>query len=124
VSLALASPSAGWGLVVCIVSMAVAAWVEWYRLDMYHKSHPGLQGDDGDNHHVIVPMSVWWQIPQYLLVGLSEVRARCAHCVWCACCVGCRAALARLHDWCEVAGSCLPGLLFGLRPCLKPGWQP
>lgn len=28
---------AGWGLVVCIVSMWMAAGVEWYRLRIYHE---------------------------------------------------------------------------------------
>ncbi|GAB4818682.1 hypothetical protein N2152v2_005728 [Parachlorella kessleri] len=61
----------GWGLVVCVGAMLVAAAVEWYRLDIYHRSHPTTEGDL--EHKTIVPMSVWWQIPQYLLVGLSEV---------------------------------------------------
>jgi hypothetical protein len=33
-------------------------------------------GSGGANHHSsIVQMSVWWQVPQYLAVGLSEVGA-------------------------------------------------
>ncbi|PSC75608.1 NRT1 PTR FAMILY -like [Micractinium conductrix] len=62
----------GWGLVVCVAAMLLAAWVEWKRLALFHG---GKYSGDGaaDNHHGVVAMSVWWQIPQYLAVGLSEV---------------------------------------------------
>lgn len=57
----------GWGLVVCVASMWVAAAVERRRLDLVH-----LEGGE-NKHHVAADMSVWWQVPQYLLIGLSEV---------------------------------------------------
>ena len=62
--------------------MLAAAAVEWYRLKLFHEGKvlPALGGNhsqsvlshrDGSG---IVDMNVFWQVPQYLLVGLSEVR--------------------------------------------------
>ena len=76
--------------------MLIAAYVEWYRLQLYNEGHVFDQsttvfdrstagaasaagGGGGINHHgSIVKMSVWWQVPQYLAVGLSEVGAGAA----------------------------------------------
>lgn len=58
----------GWGLAVCVVAMCVAAAVESYRLKLFKEGK--LIGDERDG---VVDISVWWQIPQYLLIGLSEV---------------------------------------------------
>ena len=61
--------------------MVSAAAVEWYRLKLFHEgkvlqaghqSHSILSHRDGTG---IVDMNVFWQVPQYLLVGLSEVRS-------------------------------------------------
>ena len=79
--------AAGWGLVVCVLAMLAAAAVEWYRLKLFHEgkvlpasggnqSHSILSHRDGSG---IVDMNVFWQVPQYLLVGLSEVS--CPECV-------------------------------------------
>ena len=65
--------------------MLAAAAVEWYRLKLFHegkvlpaaggnRSQSILSHRDGSG---IVDMNVFWQVPQYLLVGLSEVRAHC-----------------------------------------------
>lgn len=63
----------GWGLVICAAAMFASAALERERLIMYHDkdlmSEPGAVGKWGR----IVDLSVWWQAPQYLLVGLSEV---------------------------------------------------
>jgi len=51
--------------------MLSAALVEYYRLELFKRGRvlPGKF-----NHGTrIVDLSVFWQIPQYLLVGLSEV---------------------------------------------------
>ena len=76
---------AGWGLLVCVMAMVAAAAVEWYRLKLYHEGKvlPALDGNqaqsilshrDGSG---IVDMNVFWQVPQYLLVGLSVVGFTC-----------------------------------------------
>ena len=80
-------PAAGWGLVVCVGSMLVASYVEWYRLQLWHGgaapdseclAAAAAAAAAGLDHPpcppVPVRLSVWWQIPQYLAVGLSEVR--------------------------------------------------
>ncbi len=106
--------AAGWGLVVCVASMLIAAWVEHARLQRDSICYSG-GGSDGsaaalamaaggaladagaaggsfgladvaaasgsgllglaDCSRAGPKMSVWWQVPQYLAVGLSEVRA-------------------------------------------------
>ena len=67
-------------MVVCILAMLAAAAVEWYRLQLFHKGKvlPSVSGDHALSRHDragIVDMNVFWQVPQYLLVGLSEVSA-------------------------------------------------
>ena len=83
----------GWGLVVCVLAMVAAAAVEWYRLKLYHQGKvlPALGHDKAESilsHHDgsgIVDMNVFWQVPQYLLVGLSEVSFCCCCCHYASC---------------------------------------
>jgi len=56
----------GIGLVISIITMAVAAILEIKRLAIAREQHLVDQ-------NVPVPLSIFWQIPQYFLVGLSEV---------------------------------------------------
>jgi len=55
----------GIGLVISILSMVVAAIVEIKRLDMV-KEHNYYE-------RTTVPMSIFWQVPQYFLIGAAEI---------------------------------------------------
>ncbi|XVF63342.1 hypothetical protein PTKIN_Ptkin09bG0080200 [Pterospermum kingtungense] len=57
----------GIGMVLSAFSMVIAALVEMKRLKTAQEY--GLV----DNPNVTVPMSVWWLVPQYVLLGLSEL---------------------------------------------------
>ena len=84
----------GWGLIVCMMAMLTAAVVERRRLKLYDEGDvidddfraagdmddrnaerisSSLESVEHSPYGDIVNMSVWWQIPQYLLIGLSEV---------------------------------------------------
>ncbi|CAJ2670691.1 unnamed protein product [Trifolium pratense] len=55
----------GIGLVISIFSMITAGILEVFRLDMIRKN----------NYYDLktIPMSIFWQVPQYFLVGCAEV---------------------------------------------------
>jgi len=57
----------GWGQVIAMLSMLAAAYVERLRLG-YVEAGDFVAGDKGP-----VAMMIWYQTPQYVLVGLSEV---------------------------------------------------
>lgn len=61
----------GVGFGVAVLSMIVAGVVEYCRLQVVYR-HNLQNVDPTDNS---VHMSVWWQIPQYTLIGCSEVFA-------------------------------------------------
>ncbi|KAG2425090.1 hypothetical protein HXX76_013999 [Chlamydomonas incerta] len=73
----------GWGMVLAVVSMLAAAWVESYRLHSLKKCGPNgggadLHGDGlGGTGPGVTPcsLSIFWQAPQYFIVGASEVLA-------------------------------------------------
>jgi len=56
----------GIGLVISIIAMSVAAVLEIKRLAVAREAHLVDQ-------NVPVPLSIFWQIPQYFLIGLSEI---------------------------------------------------
>ncbi|KAL3677037.1 hypothetical protein R1sor_026985 [Riccia sorocarpa] len=62
----------GVGLFLSIISMLVAALVETRRLQTVHESNM-VQTHLDDNSTTRVAMSILWLIPQYFLVGLSEI---------------------------------------------------
>ena len=51
-----------------MLSMLAGGAVEMVRLSLFKQGHVLT-----DDKNAIVDMSVFWQIPQYILVGLSEV---------------------------------------------------
>ncbi|XP_047055466.1 protein NRT1/ PTR FAMILY 5.10-like [Lolium rigidum] len=57
----------GAGMAMSCVTMAIAALVEAKRLRV--AADAGLL----DRPDVTVPMSLWWLVPQYVLIGLAEV---------------------------------------------------
>ena len=67
---------------MCVLAMLSAALVEFARLELFRKGQvlPHAKVDHGTQ---VVRLSVFWQIPQYLLVGLSEVGSMlCTPAVW------------------------------------------
>ncbi|KAK9918815.1 hypothetical protein WJX75_007179 [Coccomyxa subellipsoidea] len=65
----------GYGLLVCMLSMLAGAAVEWYRLRLFRQGAVLTNSANREAQPDIVDMSVFYQIPQYILVGLSEVLA-------------------------------------------------
>ena len=61
----------GIGLFISVLSMVAAAVVEIERLKMAKRE--GLLGNPGDEALPVTGISIFWQIPQYFLVGASEV---------------------------------------------------
>ncbi|KAK4421884.1 protein NRT1/ PTR FAMILY 5.4 [Sesamum alatum] len=57
----------GTGLVLSILAMVVAASVEAKRVNVARQN--GLV----DEPKSVVPMAIWWLVPQYMLCGLSDV---------------------------------------------------
>ncbi|KAG2488532.1 hypothetical protein HYH03_012852 [Edaphochlamys debaryana] len=78
----------GWGMILAVLSMLVAAWVEWHRLASLHTCIGAAEAEmaaaeaRGQDFSAAAPgpasscsLSVFWQAPQYLIVGASEVLA-------------------------------------------------
>lgn len=61
----------GIGLVISVFSMIAAAVVEIERLKVAHRDN--LLGSGPDDNAAAVNISVFWQIPQYMLIGAGEV---------------------------------------------------
>lgn len=55
----------GIGLVIAIMAMIAAGIVEWFRLKHAKKDCPHCESTSS--------LSIFWQVPQYVLIGASEV---------------------------------------------------
>ncbi|KAJ6684057.1 hypothetical protein OIU85_007722 [Salix viminalis] len=55
----------GVGMVLSVVAMVIAALVETKRLEISRKMDPGLETE--------VPLSILWLLPQYILLGISDI---------------------------------------------------
>ncbi|MCH7850986.1 MAG: hypothetical protein IH845_05070, partial [Nanoarchaeota archaeon] len=59
-----------------ILSMFCAAFVELYRIRLYHmKQFAGTSVCNTSDSPMAVDMSIFWQVPQFVFVGISEVLA-------------------------------------------------
>ncbi|CAN6341916.1 unnamed protein product [Urochloa humidicola] len=63
----------GTGIAVALVTLVVAALVEMRRLQVARDA--GLVDDVAGSGAAAVPMSLWWIVPQYLLLGAADVFA-------------------------------------------------
>ncbi|XP_043712945.1 protein NRT1/ PTR FAMILY 5.10-like [Telopea speciosissima] len=59
----------GTGIILSLISMVIAALVERERLQV------AIDSKIVDIPEATVPMSVWWLVPQYILLGIAEALA-------------------------------------------------
>ncbi|XP_074087470.1 solute carrier family 15 member 3 [Macrotis lagotis] len=62
------------GMFFGFASVIVAGIVETKRLQYIHHNQTVAQ-EIGQDMYFAAPMYIWWQIPQYLLIGISEIFA-------------------------------------------------
>ncbi|XP_036151605.1 solute carrier family 15 member 3 [Myotis myotis] len=62
------------GMLFGFASVVVAGLLEMKRLEYIHHNQTVPQ-QIGDSVYYAAPLSIWWQTPQYLLIGISEMFA-------------------------------------------------
>ncbi|XP_014717236.2 solute carrier family 15 member 3 [Equus asinus] len=62
------------GMVFGFTSVVVAGVLEMERLE-YIRNNQTVSQQIGEKIYYAAPLSIWWQIPQYLLIGISEIFA-------------------------------------------------
>lgn len=66
------------GMAFAVMSMLVAGALETYRLDLVQNRNETVVQIIGNTTYYAADLWVFWQIPQYALIGLSEVFASIA----------------------------------------------